>query len=85
MNTNHTGLTSHACLGKSDSTKMQNTRYCLENYYIVLLIRFSFTLKYFSELSINSVSKNKTDNSHLAFRCSWVRVFVHVLLYFLNI
>ena len=43
---------------------------------------FIASLKYFSELSIHSVSKKKTDNSHLVFRCSWVRVFVHVLLYF---
>ena len=66
----HTGLTPHTCLRNSDSYKKINTKCWTINFN--LLIRFSFTLKYSSELSINSESKNRRDKSYLSFRCFWV-------------
>ena len=65
----HTGLTPHTCLS-SDSYKKINTKCWTINFN--LLIRFSFTLKYSSELSIDSESKNGRDKSYLSFPCFWV-------------
>ena len=66
----HTGLTPHTCLRNSDSYKKINTKCWTINFN--LLIRFSFTLKYSSELSIDSESKNGRDKSYLSFPCFWV-------------
>ena len=66
----HTELTPHTCLRNSDSYKKINTKCWAINFN--LLISFSFTLKYSSELSIDSESKNGRDKSYLSFPCFWV-------------